>query len=321
MTEQKGARMIETVVSIDLFVDEKLEIIKNRLLPDKSDDTNKRLCIVTGIHGDELEGQFVCYEILRRIKEHPEYLTGILDIYPSLNPLGLDSISRKIPMFDLDMNRIFPGLEDGAIAELIASRIVEDIEGATMCLDIHSSNIFLREIPQVRMSSSYKEQLLNYAKMLNVQLVWIDSTNNRQEATLAQTLNDRGTPTLVTEMGSGMRITKSYGLNLVDGIFSLMSHLGIWTGETAGTSSPLIAKDDDIQLLHAETPGIFMPEVGHFVVVKKGDLIGSILDPLNGVIKAQIFAPCDGTIFTLREYPVVYGGSLLARILGGGTHA
>ena len=29
-------------------------------------------------------------------------------------------------------------------------------------------------------------------------------------------------------------------------------------------------------------------------------------------------APADGQLFTLREYPVVYPGSLLARILTGG---
>ena len=31
-------------------------------------------------------------------------LKGIVEIYPALNPLGVDSISRGIPMFDLDMN-------------------------------------------------------------------------------------------------------------------------------------------------------------------------------------------------------------------------
>ena len=36
-----------------------------------------------------------------------------------------------------------------------------------------------------------------------------------------------------------------------------------------------------------------------------------------------VLAVCDGMIFTLREYPVVYGGSLLARILqpGGGEES
>ena len=34
-------------------------------------------------------------------------MKGIVEIYPALNPLGVDSISRGIPMFDLDMNRDF----------------------------------------------------------------------------------------------------------------------------------------------------------------------------------------------------------------------
>ena len=36
-----------------------------------------------------------------------------------------------------------------------------------------------------------------------------------------------------------------------------------------------------------------------------------------GAVEQEIFAPCSGIVFTLREYPVVYEGSLLARILGG----
>ena len=103
--------MIETVVSIALPVGERLTIEKNRLLPQGADsetdrDKNrKRLAIVTGIHGDELEGQSVCYELNRRLAAHPEHLKGIVDIYPAVNPLGIDSVTRSIPMFDLDMNR------------------------------------------------------------------------------------------------------------------------------------------------------------------------------------------------------------------------
>ena len=104
--------MVETVVSMGLPVAEHLVIKKNRLKSEGLGENAKRIAIVTGTHGDELEGQFVCYELNRRIQEHPEYLNGIVDIYPSFNPLGMDSIIRGIPMFDLDMNRIFPGYED-----------------------------------------------------------------------------------------------------------------------------------------------------------------------------------------------------------------
>jgi hypothetical protein len=40
-----------------------------------------------------------------------------------------------------------------------------------------------------------------------------------------------------------------------------------------------------------------------------------VVDPLSGTVVEEVQAVCDGMIFTLREYPVVYGGSLLARIL------
>ena len=50
-------------------------------------------------------------------------------------------------MFDLDMNRVFPGDNNGAMAEYVAAGIVEDIIGSDMCLDIHSSNIFVKFSP------------------------------------------------------------------------------------------------------------------------------------------------------------------------------
>ena len=121
--------MIETVVSVELPVDENLTVKKNRLQPEQLNGKEKRICIITGTHGDELEGQYVCYELIRRIEAEKEKLKGIVDVYPAVNPLGIDSITRGIPMFDLDMNRIFPGSEtDGAMAEYVAAKIVEDMK-------------------------------------------------------------------------------------------------------------------------------------------------------------------------------------------------
>ena len=52
--------MIETVVSVGLPIDEKLMIQKNRLIPQKGlSGGEKRISIVTGTHGDELEGQYL----------------------------------------------------------------------------------------------------------------------------------------------------------------------------------------------------------------------------------------------------------------------
>ena len=47
--------MVETVVSVGLPVDEKMYIKKNRIKPDTLTGKEKRICFVTGTHGDELE--------------------------------------------------------------------------------------------------------------------------------------------------------------------------------------------------------------------------------------------------------------------------
>ena len=96
--------MIETIASVGLPVDEVLEIKKNHIVPQgELTGKEKRISIVTGIHGDELEGQYVCFELLRRIRAAQDKLSGIVDIYPAMNPLGIDSITRGIPAFDLDI--------------------------------------------------------------------------------------------------------------------------------------------------------------------------------------------------------------------------
>ena len=50
-------------------------------------------------------------------------------------------------------------------------------------------------------------------------------------------------------------------------------------------------------------------------MVEKGDLVGKIINPLSGEVMAEIKAPENGMIFTVREYPVVEEGSLMGRIL------
>ena len=315
--------MIETVVSIALPVGERLTIEKNRLLPQGADsetdrDKNrKRLAIVTGIHGDELEGQSVCYELNRRLAAHPEHLKGIVDIYPAVNPLGIDSVTRSIPMFDLDMNRIFPGSRHGSMAEQIAAGVIEDLSGADLCIDIHASDIYLREVAQVRISEDTAQQLLPWARLLNADFVWIHASATVLEATLAHSLNMIGTPTLAVEMGVGMRITRQYTEQLVTGIFRVMQEMGIWDGPTEPVRTPVISTDGEVELVNASCSGIFMPCAAFGTQVKKSTLLGEIVRPLTGQVLERVLSPIDGLLFTRREYPVVYEGALLARVLGG----
>lgn len=305
--------MIQTIVSTALPIGERLLIKKNVLSSTKGD---KRICIVTGTHGDELEGQYVCFLLNRIISENIDQLNGEIDIYPALNPLGIDSISRGIPNFDLDMNRIFPGNFDGTMAENAVFQILQDLKGADMVIDIHSSNIFLREIPQVRINVNMADKLLPYALKLGVDFIWIHEAATVLEATLAHSLNSLGTPTLVVEMGVGMRVNHGYCHKLVKGILNLMYNMGIWKKrpEIADFSEPVVSYGDAVCFLNAERSGIFLTEQKNNSIVKAGELIGEVVCPLDGKILSEVIAPERGLLFTIRAYPVVYQGSLLARI-------
>ena len=124
-------------------------------------------------------------------------------------------------------------------------------------------------------------------------------------------------PTLVVEMGVGMRITRKYCDQLTEGLFNLMKELGMWEGETGPVIEPVISTDHQVGFLNANTSGIFVPSVEHGDYVRKGQHMGDILHPLTGETVERVCACMTGMVFTRREYPIVYSGSLLARILGG----
>ena len=309
--------MIDTVVSVEMLVEEVMQIKKNRLAPDECTGNEKRLCIASGSHGDELGGQYICYQVIRRIKQDFQSLTGIVDVYPAMNPLGLDAQMRDFPLMDIDMNTVFPGDKDGAILEHAASKIIKDMAGADVCLDVHSSNSLIREIPQVRINDDVSESIMPYAKLLNTELVWIHPSTSVRAGSLAYALNAIGVKTMVIEDGVALRIDYDYCEQIVDGIFSLMKHMGIWQGEVTEVRRPTIATDGDVWFVNAESSGLFVPNIKHSMKVKKGEKIGTIVDVITGSVEERIYAPCDGLVFTFREYPAVEEGALIARIYGG----
>lgn len=305
--------MIKTIVSTELPIGERFMIKKNVL---KGGIGGKRICIVTGTHGDELEGQMVCFEMARRIKENMNALDGIVEIYPALNPLGIDTIQRGIPNFDLDMNRIFPGDEHGTMVEQAAHTIVEDLKGADLVIDIHSSNLYLRETTQCRINVMNEKELVPLAEQLNIDFVWVHDAATVLESTLAYSLNSTGTKCLVVEMGVGQRINHGMCYQLVDGIFHLLYQMGVWKEEKAEfvPMKAKVCKGDKVVFLNAETSGVFITESKTGNYVNEGEEIGQIMESLTGTILSRVVSPIDGYLFTIRAYPIVYEGSLMARI-------
>ncbi|MDO9305123.1 MAG: M14 family metallopeptidase [Sulfuricurvum sp.] len=307
--------LIEEVITIELPVGESFRIQRCRYAP-KKEEGIKRISIVSGIHGDELEGQYVCFLLGQWLRNNPDKIRGIIDIYPAINSLGIDSITRSIPFYDVDLNRIFPGSKNDFLPAQIADGVVNIMKGSDFAIDIHSSNVFLREIPQVRIAKSQEEILVPLANLLNIDFVWVHDAVTVLESTFAHAMNTIGTKTLVVEMGVGMRLGKAYGHQLLDGLLNLMAHEGILDIEPLDVRMPIQSHVGEVAYLNAACPGLFVPAIEHCQVIEKGSVVGHIVSALSGEVMDEVIAPISGMLFTIRAYPIVYEGSLLGRIFG-----
>jgi hypothetical protein len=281
-----------------------------------------RVAVVSGIHGDELEGLFVCHRLAGWLedlaKSRPDALCGSVELYPALNPLGLDTLERVVPVYEVDLNRSFPGHPAGLFPQRMAGAVMQCLEGAALVIDIHASNIYLREIPQVRIAQDFAGGLVPLARNMNLDLIWLHAASTVLESTIAHSLNSRGTPCLVVEMGVGMRITPAYAEQVVTGILHVWRRLGVLAPDTelpATSHEPLVADDANVHYLNAHTSGMFVPSIEHWSAARRGALLGRIVSPQRGEVLSEVRSPVDGVLFTLREYPLVYEGSLLARIM------
>lgn len=306
--------MIETVMTAQMPVGLPIKIKKNRLEPDTIQENMPRLSIVAGVHGDELQGQYICYELIRRIKEERENLKGIVDVYPCVAPMALEIRKRNAPGA-LDMNAMFPGSHHGHTIEYMAAEVIEDLKGSDFCIDIHSSDIFIRELPQIRVPENAGKKVTELAQKSGISVLWMNSNSSSVwEGSLAYSLRRKGIPNLVIESGIALKIDYEYCKKVIDGIFRMMKELEVFEGEVSPTKKTVTVKKNDVEVIHCNTSGIFIPKIQIGSFVRENQVLGCIVRPILGAELEEVKSSCDGMIFSLREYPAVCEGELLARI-------
>lgn len=306
--------MIETVMTAQMPVGLPIKIKKNRLEPDTIQENMPRLSIVAGVHGDELQGQYICYELIRRIKEERENLKGIVDVYPCVAPMALEIRKRNAPGA-LDMNAMFPGSHHGHTIEYMAAEVIEDLKGSDFCIDIHSSDIFIRELPQIRVPENAGKKVTELAQKSGIPVLWMNSNSSSVwEGSLAYSLRRKGIPNLVIESGIALKIDYEYCKKVIDGIFRMMKELEVFEGEVSPTKKTVTVKKNDVEVIHCNTSGIFIPKIQIGSFVRENQVLGCIVRPILGAELEEVKSSCDGMIFSLREYPAVCEGELLTRI-------
>ena len=310
----------QTIVSYQTPSGQTVKIIKHSFLSIRRWPL-KRVAFVAGLHGNELEGIYLCHLLTRHLRElqasQPEAFKGEVHIYPAINPQAIATGNRLWPFFLVDMNRLFGGGNGKSLPAQIAGALLDDLKSsANIVVDFHASNLHLNEVPQIRIIDGFHKKLIPLAVHCNADLVWVHPPSPIFESTLGYNLNRAKVRTLIVEGGICLRLNHDFANRLFNGMLNLLYQTGILVPAEPPppVEHPLMVQPSQVALLQSAHAGLF---VGHTKLrqhVRKGDTLGEVIDPADGGLLQKVTAPETGFLFTLREHPLVYPGSPLARI-------
>ena len=152
-----------------------------------------------GIHGDEPEGILTC-SLLRKAID-PKELSGSIVLVPVINVPAMEAAERGNPLdtFSYDINRIYPGRENGYLSERIANINMEwMVKFADMEISIHSggSHSYLAEAMFAATDSKTQELARAMGEDWRVCLY----SNVTSKSPMA-VMSELGKPALTVELG------------------------------------------------------------------------------------------------------------------------
>lgn len=259
------------------------------------------------IHGDEIIG----VEIIRRIARMKQLsrVKGTLILIPVVNSYGFLGMSRYLPD-RRDLNRVFPGVENGSSASRLAYTFMKEI--VSKCdfgLDLHSAAIHRENLPQIRANLDnpiVKEMAIAFGAsiMLNA---------NLRDGSLREAAQEIGCHMLLYEAGEALRFDETAVRIGVKGVLNVLRQIGMLPKLKPSQKSLIPVQPTSSQWQRAPMSGLMRAAYSLGDAVKKGDIIASIAGPL-GEIEENVIAKYSGIIIGRTNLPIVNSGDALFHI-------
>lgn len=269
------------------------------------------LGLIAALHGDELNG----IEIVRRILKlkNLKNLHGSIIAVPVANVHGFVYQQRYL-MDRRDLNRSFPGAEEGSLASRIAQLFYKEVVvKCTHILDFHTGSLHRSNLPQIRGNIDNKE-IRKLALVFNPPVILNAKT---RDGTLREVANNLNIKLLVYEAGEALRLDQTAIKFGVKGTLNIMNHLGMINRDNANITQssnnlPSLVCETSAWI-RAKNSGIFTSAKKLGNSVKTTEVLGSIADPMN-INEEYIRTPISGIIFGINNSPLVHEGAALFNI-------
>ncbi len=257
------------------------------------------LCLTAALHGDELNG----IEMVRRVMHDliPEKLAGAVIGVPIVNLQGFRRGSRYLPD-RRDLNRYFPGNRNGSSASRIAhSFFTEIVLHCDALIDLHTGSFERTNLPQLR-ADLRNPDVVTITQGFGATVILHSTPAN---GTLRHAATAAGVPTVTLEAGGPSELELKEVQHGVKGIETLLHTLGmVKRGRLWGDPEPVYYRSTWVR---ANRGGILLADVSLGSSVRRGDLLGSITDPMNNAT-TNLYSPYSGRIIGMARNQVVMPG-------------
>ncbi len=256
------------------------------------------LCMVAGVHGDELNG----IEVVRKVFEEttPRELSGMLIGVPVANVHGLRRSSRYLPD-NRDLNRFFPGHPSGSSASRIANALFEGvIERCDALVDFHTGSHQRTNLPQVR-GDLRKAKILELAQGFGTGEI---VHNAGRPGTLRRAASDAGVPAVTFEAGEPLRFQSREISRGVQGARGLLTSWRMVPGGKLRKRHRVYYRS---RWLRVNEGGIFLTQRKLGDTVQVGEVLGTVTDPLTNE-RGTVIATFQGRIIGMAVPQVVIPG-------------
>jgi hypothetical protein len=268
------------------------------------------LGLTAALHGNELNGIPIIQNVFKSLNLNT--LKGTVIAIPGLNPVSIFNDKRRF-IDDEDLNRLFPGKENGNRSQQMAHQINEKIiKLLDFHVDMHTASFGRINSLYARADMSI-DTLAIMAKLQNPDIILsnkgVPSFGNSANLTMRASALQKGAYSITVEYGNPQVYQPEMINRGTDGILNLMKWLNMIDGQAVVPIIENICTSS--YWIYTNQGGLLEVEVDINDKIMKGQIIGILKDPFGNIVEKYL-APEEGIVIGKSTNPVnMAGGRIL----------
>ena len=278
----------------------------------------KSLCVVGSMRGNEYQQIYACSQLiqkLRLLEEKGRLIPGkqVL-VIPCVNPYSVNAKKRFWTIDNTDINRMFPGYDQGETTQRIAGGIFEKIKDYEYGIQFASFYMPGNFVPQVRMMKTGRENV-ELAKKFGLPYVVLHNPRPFDTTTLNYNWQLWSTQAFSIYTTSTSAIDKDSAGQAVSAILNFMSKEGLIDYQGYEGYISRVVESKDMLNIRTECAGFFTGYIRAGQKVEKGNIMARITDPFTGEVRQEIIAPEDGIVAFVHNETLAYQYTAVIKLI------